>query len=135
MGRFLKASTAKRIPPGPRAKRLARSSGACHTFLRSRHLCLSGKRTGWLLTMLRKTLFLGLFLTLFSLALAQTSCAQDSSTQLELGAQYSTIRETNYALEGKNFSGFGGRFDWNLTRRLAFESQIDYFRKMACRFP
>jgi hypothetical protein len=77
--------------------------------------------------MVRKTLFLRSFLALFSLALAHTSRGQDTSTQFELGAQYSTIRETNSALEGKNFSGFGGRFDWNLTRRLAFESQIDYF--------
>jgi hypothetical protein len=76
--------------------------------------------------MVRKTLLLCSFLTLFSLALAPSDRAQDTSTQFELGAQYSTIRETNYALEGENFSGFGGRFDWNLTRRLAFESQIDY---------
>jgi hypothetical protein len=83
--------------------------------------------TGSFSIMVRKILLLGSFLALLSLALARNSPAQDSSTQFELGAQYSTIRETNYAFEGKNFSGFGGRFDWNLTRRLAFESQIDYF--------
>jgi hypothetical protein len=59
--------------------------------------------------------------------LAYPARAQDNSTQFELGAQYSTIRETNSALQGKNFSGFGARFDWNLTRRLAFESQVDFF--------
>ena len=46
---------------------------------------------------------------------------------MNLGAQYSTIRETNSNDDAKNFSGFGGRFDWNLSRRLAFESRIDFF--------
>lgn len=64
-----------------------------------------------------------LFLPLTPLPL----CAQDHSTTFELGAEYSTIRETNSDLQGKNFSGFGGRFDWNLNRRLAFESQVDFF--------
>jgi hypothetical protein len=53
--------------------------------------------------------------------------AQDSSTPIELGVEYSTIRETNSDFAAKNFSGFGARFDWNLSRRLAFESQVDFF--------
>lgn len=61
--------------------------------------------------------------------------AQDSYSRFELGAQYSTIRETNYSLEGTNFSGVGGRFDWNLTRRLAFESQVDFFPENAVPLP
>lgn len=61
------------------------------------------------------------------LLLAVATKAQDNSTQFELGAQYSLIGETNTALQKKYFSGFGGRFDWNLTRRLAFESQVDFF--------
>lgn len=53
--------------------------------------------------------------------------AQDNYSRFELGAQYSTIRETNSDYQGTNFSGVGARFDWNLTRRLAFESQVDFF--------
>jgi hypothetical protein len=61
------------------------------------------------------------------LLLAFTAQAQDNSTQFELGAQYSFIGETNTTMQKKYFSGLGGRFDWNLTRRLAFESQVDFF--------
>jgi hypothetical protein len=66
-------------------------------------------------------------LMFFSLLLPAAVDAQDNYTRFELGAQYSTLRETNFALEGKNFSGVGGRFDWNFTRRLAFESSVDFF--------
>jgi opacity protein-like surface antigen len=52
---------------------------------------------------------------------------QDNYTRFEFGAQYSLVRLTNYDLGGTNYSGFGGRFDWNLNRRLALESQIDFF--------
>src|SRR5215475_12630061 len=48
-------------------------------------------------------------------------------SRFELGAQYSTIREDNNNFEEKNFSGFGGRFDWNVNRRVALETQVDYF--------
>jgi len=53
--------------------------------------------------------------------------AQDDYTRFEFGAQYSTIRLTNHDLGATNYSGFGGRIDWNLNRRLAFESQVDFF--------
>ena len=53
--------------------------------------------------------------------------AQDRYSRFEVGAQYSTIREDNFNYQGENFSGFGGRFDWNFTRRVAFESQVDFF--------
>jgi hypothetical protein len=53
--------------------------------------------------------------------------AQDEYTHFEFGAQYSIVRLTNHSLGASNYSGFGGRFDWNLTRRLAFESQVDFF--------
>lgn len=53
--------------------------------------------------------------------------AQDEYTRFEVGAQYSLIEETNSALQGFTLSGVGARFDWNFTRRLAFESQIDFF--------
>lgn len=65
----------------------------------------------------------GLFLLLATSALF----AQDDYTRVEFGTQYSLVRLTNTDLGATNYSGFGGRFDWNLTRRLAFESQIDFF--------
>ena len=74
--------------------------------------------------MVRKIFFLGL---LFVFLLTTRSFAQDNYSRFELGAQYSTIRQTNSDFAGTNFSGFGGRFDWNLNRRLAFESQVDFF--------
>jgi hypothetical protein len=53
--------------------------------------------------------------------------AQDIYTRFELGGQFSTIRQSPPGGGGKNYPGFGGRFDWNLTRRLALETQIDFF--------
>ncbi|MGB9436101.1 MAG: hypothetical protein WBQ89_27880 [Candidatus Acidiferrum sp.] len=86
--------------------------------------------------MLRKTiLFCMVFFFVFSLLLAPPSRGQDNYTRFEFGAQYSTIRETNYDLQGVNFSGFGARFDWNLTRRLALESQIDFFPEQGVPLP
>jgi hypothetical protein len=64
---------------------------------------------------------------LCTLLLVLPVCAQENYTRVELGAEYSTIRQTNSNLHATNFSGFGGRFDWNLNRRLAFESQVDFF--------
>jgi hypothetical protein len=83
--------------------------------------------------MVRKILSLVRIRFLFSLCLtslyltATLVRAQDNSTQFEFGAQYSTIRETNADFAAKNFSGVGARFDWNLSRRLAIESQVDFF--------
>jgi hypothetical protein len=53
--------------------------------------------------------------------------AQDTYTRAEIGAEFSTIRQTLPGGGAKNYPGFGGRFDWNLTRRLAIESQVDFF--------
>jgi hypothetical protein len=78
-------------------------------------------------TMVYKTLSIASIEFLLCALLTTPLCAQDASTQFELGAQYSTIRETNSDFAGKNFSGVGARFDWNLSRRLAFESQVDFF--------
>jgi len=66
---------------------------------------------------------LGLFLLLTATGLF----AQDNYTRFELGAQYSFVRLTSTDLGATNYSGFGGRLDWNLNRRLALESQLDFF--------
>jgi hypothetical protein len=74
-------------------------------------------------------LFTGCFRVLVLLLPAVVSplYGQDNYTRFELGAQFSTVRLTNSDLGATDYSGFGGRFDWNLNRRLAFESQIDFF--------
>jgi hypothetical protein len=53
--------------------------------------------------------------------------AQDEYSRFELGAQYSTFEGTDGSFHRAALSGFGGRFDWNLNRRLAVESQVDFF--------
>jgi hypothetical protein len=70
-------------------------------------------------------------LGLLALLTAIPAFAQDNYTRIEFGAQYSTARLTNSNLGATNFSGFGGRFDWNLNRRLAFETQLDFIPEQA----
>ncbi len=65
-------------------------------------------------------------LTLVFLA-ARCCFAQDNYTRIELGAEFSTIRQTPVGGGGENFPGFGGRLDWNFSRRLALEGQVDFF--------
>ena len=57
--------------------------------------------------------------------------AQDQYTRLELGGEFSTIRQTPDGGGGKNFPGFGARLDWNFNRRLALEGEVDYFPEQA----
>jgi Outer membrane protein beta-barrel domain len=75
------------------------------------------------------------FVFLAALFAAMPARAQDRYSRAELGAQYSIIRENNLNKEAANFSGVGGRFDWNFNRRLAFESQIDYFPQQGLPLP
>lgn len=58
---------------------------------------------------------------------ALPSVAQDNYSRIEFGAELDTIRQTPVGGGGANLLGFGGRFDWNFNRRLAFETQIDFF--------
>jgi len=76
-----------------------------------------------ILRIVGRFLFLGLLMLLAGLS----AFAQDNYTRVEFGAQYSTARLTNSHLGATDYSGFGGRFDWNFNRRLAFESQLDFF--------
>jgi hypothetical protein len=59
--------------------------------------------------------------------LAASSHAQDIYTRFEVGAQFSTVQEAPPGGGSYAYPGFGGRFDWNLNRRLAIESQVDFF--------
>ena len=78
---------------------------------------------------------LGLLSLVFALAASWPARAQENYTRFELGAEYSTIRENALNLQVKNVSGFGGRFDWNLSRHLAFESQVDFFPQDSAALP
>lgn len=60
--------------------------------------------------------------------------AQDTRTRFEVGAEYSLIEATQADHSGVTYSGFGGRFDWNLSRRLAIESQVDFFPEHGASF-
>jgi len=70
---------------------------------------------------------LPLILLAVMLFTAHRSLAQDGYTRIEIGGEFGTIRQTPVGGGGKNFPGFGGRFDWNFNRRLAFETQVDFF--------
>jgi Outer membrane protein beta-barrel domain len=76
---------------------------------------------------------LGRFARFFSsvllmLATCMAALGQSKYTSVELGGEFSTIRQNDAATgSGKNFPGFGGRFDGNFNRRLAFETEVDFF--------
>jgi len=67
----------------------------------------------------------------FFLSFGILAHAQEKYSAAELGAEYATFRGTDANLQGQTFSGFGGRVDWNLTRRLALESEVDFFPQEA----
>ncbi len=66
--------------------------------------------------------------SLWMLSACFTASAQSAYSRVEFGGEFSTIRQNNAQTGGgKNFPGFGGRFDWNFDRRLAFETEVDFF--------
>ena len=66
--------------------------------------------------------------SLLMFATCFTTSAQSDYSRVEFGGEFSTIRQNDPKTEnGKNFPGFGGRFDWNFDRRLAFETEVDFF--------
>jgi hypothetical protein len=65
------------------------------------------------------------------LILASATQAQDQFTRVEIGGQFDGIRLLNAAGNPEFKPGFGGRLDINLTRRLAFESTLDFFPRQA----
>ena len=67
----------------------------------------------------------------FCLAFGSATQAQDQFTRVEVGGQFDGIRLLNAAGTPEFKPGFGARLDINLTRRLAFESTVDYFPRNA----
>jgi outer membrane protein with beta-barrel domain len=66
--------------------------------------------------------------SLLMLAACFTASAQSDYSRVEFGGEFSTIRQNDAQTgTGKNFPGFGGRFDWNFDRRMAFETEVDFF--------
>ncbi len=66
--------------------------------------------------------------SLLILAACFTASAQSDYSRVEFGGEFSTIRQNDAQTgSGRNFPGFGGRFDWNFNRRLAFETEVDFF--------
>jgi hypothetical protein len=65
--------------------------------------------------------------------LAKPAKAQDQYTRVEIGGQFSTVRQSGSSGSAINYYGYGWRFDWNFNRRFAFESQVDFFPQDATR--
>jgi hypothetical protein len=59
---------------------------------------------------------------------------QQEYSRFEVSGQYSLIRLLDASGNAQSHSGFGGRLDVNLTRRLALESQLDFFPHHASPF-
>ena len=53
--------------------------------------------------------------------------AQENYSRIEIGGQFSANGFLNSSAGVGFWEGFGGRFDYNVSRRLAFETQVDYF--------
>ena len=75
-----------------------------------------------------------LFVLLFAVPVVPAVLAQQEYSRFEVGGQYSLIRLLDASGNAQSHSGFGGRLDVNLTRRLALESQLDFFPHHASPF-
>jgi hypothetical protein len=78
--------------------------------------------------------WISLLALLFSALIVPAARAQEEYSRLELSGQLSLIRLLDSSGNAQSHLGFGGRLDINLTRRLAFESQIDFFPPPASPF-
>jgi hypothetical protein len=52
---------------------------------------------------------------------------QSPSSRFEVGGQFSDIKLIDINGNASFSPGFGGRFDWNITPRIALDTQIDFF--------
>src|SRR5947209_11063239 len=64
----------------------------------------------------------------FICLLAPRAGAQEQFSRHEVSAQFTTIRFFDAAAK-RYFFGVGGRYDFNFNRRIAFETQVDFFPK------
>jgi Outer membrane protein beta-barrel domain len=77
----------------------------------------------------------GIFVFAVSLVFSSAVRAQDQFTRVEIGGQFDGIRLLNAEERNEFKPGFGARLDVNLTRRLAFESTVDFFPRNAPQTP
>src|SRR5260370_7824103 len=75
-----------------------------------------------------------LLVLLFAVLFVTDARPQQEYSRLEIGGQYSLSRLLDASGNAQSHSGFGGRLDVNLTRRLALESQLDSFPHHASPF-
>jgi Outer membrane protein beta-barrel domain len=73
----------------------------------------------------------GIFVFAVCLAVSSAARAQDQFTRIEVGGQFDGIRLLNTGDRPEFTPGFGARLDINLTRRIAFESTLDFFPRQA----
>lgn len=52
---------------------------------------------------------------------------QSPSSRFEVGSQFSDIKLIDTAGNASFSPGFGARFDWNVTPRIALDTQVDFF--------
>jgi hypothetical protein len=78
--------------------------------------------------------WLGLLALLFSALIVPAARAQEEYSRFEVSGQLSLIRLLDSSGNAQSHLGFGGRLDINLTRRLALESQVDFFPHPASPF-
>lgn len=69
----------------------------------------------------------GALLLLFMAAAAGDGGAQESYSRLEVGAHFTGIKLFDSLSTSSVKAGFGARFDFNLTRRVAVETQVDFY--------
>jgi hypothetical protein len=60
----------------------------------------------------------------FAITASVLPAAADPSPRLELGAQFSTLRLTDF---GSTTAGIGGRLSFNVSRRFAIDGEINFF--------
>jgi hypothetical protein len=71
---------------------------------------------------------------LLTVLIVPAALAQQEYSRFEVSGQYSLIRLLDASGNAQSHSGFGWRLDVNLTRRLALESQLDFFPHHASPF-
>jgi hypothetical protein len=83
---------------------------------------------------LRVARWFRLLALLFAVLIVPVARPQQEYSRFEVSGQYSLIRLLDASGNAQSHSGFGARLDLNLTRRLALESQFDFFPHHASPF-
>ena len=60
-------------------------------------------------------------------AVVPVARGQSPNSRFEVGGQFSDIKLIDTSGNASFSPGFGGRFDWNITPRIALDAQVDFF--------